>query len=151
MMSRLKQNWLRAPAWAALSALAVAAFSPPAFGQAPNADEKAAAKQPAEKSKPSEADLKAQLDKKRNAAKLRAQRAARKTDQVGPVKPAPQKPGQDVPEPTVVLKPGEVPAIKFDITTYDFGRIRAGGDVIHDFWFTNTGTGPLEILRVKPG
>lgn len=58
---------------------------------------------------------------------------------------------QDVPAPTVVLKPGEAPAIQFDMMEYDFGRIRAGGDVIHDFWFTNTGTGPLELLRVKPG
>jgi len=49
------------------------------------------------------------------------------------------------------LKPGEVPAIQFDTPTYDFGRIRAGTDVRHDFWFTNTGTGPLEILAVKPG
>ncbi len=59
--------------------------------------------------------------------------------------------GRGVPKPTVVLKPGEVPAIKFDVPVYDFGRVRAGEDVIHDFWFTNTGTGPLEILRVKPG
>ena len=57
----------------------------------------------------------------------------------------------DIPEPTVTLKPGEVPAIKFDMMTYDFGRIQAGGDVIHDFWFTNTGNGALELLRVKPG
>lgn len=56
-----------------------------------------------------------------------------------------------IPEPTVVLKPGEMPGIKFDMTTYDFGRIRAGADVVHDFWFTNTGNGPLELLRVKPG
>ncbi len=56
-----------------------------------------------------------------------------------------------IPEPTVVLKPGEVPAIKFDTPTYDFGRVRAGPDVVHDFWFTNTGTGPLEILKVRPG
>lgn len=56
-----------------------------------------------------------------------------------------------VPAPTVVLKPGEVPAIKFDTPTYDFGRMRAGPDVTHDFWFTNTGTGPLEILKVRPG
>ena len=56
-----------------------------------------------------------------------------------------------VPQPTIVLKPGEVPAIKFDTPSYEFGRIRSGTDVLHDFWFTNTGTGPLEILRVKPG
>ena len=58
---------------------------------------------------------------------------------------------QAVPKPTVVLKSGEVPAIKFDTPVYDFGRVRAGKDIRHEFWFTNTGTGPLEILKVKPG
>ncbi len=52
--------------------------------------------------------------------------------------------------PTVVLKPGEVPAIKFDTPTFNFGRVRSGTDVTHDFWFTNTGTGPLELLAVRP-
>jgi hypothetical protein len=61
-----------------------------------------------------------------------------------------QKSGGAPPSPTVVLKPGEVPDVKFDTPTYDFGRIRAGQPVLHDFWFTNTGTGPLEIVRVKP-
>lgn len=65
--------------------------------------------------------------------------------------PAPAAhPAGDIPAPTVTLKPGEVPAIKFDTPIYDFGRIRAGQDVVHDFWFTNTGTGPLELLRVRP-
>ncbi len=57
---------------------------------------------------------------------------------------------QETPKPTVVLKPGEKPGIKFDEPIYDFGRIRAGGDVQHEYWFTNTGNGPLEILQVKP-
>ncbi|MCB9858276.1 MAG: DUF1573 domain-containing protein [Phycisphaerales bacterium] len=61
-----------------------------------------------------------------------------------------KKTGLETPEPTVVLKPGEVPAIKFDEPNYDFGRIRAGEDVTHTYYFTNTGNGPLEILRVKP-
>ena len=62
------------------------------------------------------------------------------------------KPGQpQVPQPTVVLKPGEVPGIAFKEPIYDFGRVRSGADVTHDFEFTNTGTGPLEILQVKPG
>jgi hypothetical protein len=64
-------------------------------------------------------------------------------------RPAP-KPASDIPAPTVTLKPGEVPAIKFDTPVYDFGRVRAGQDVTHDFWFTNSGTGPLELLRVRP-
>ena len=65
--------------------------------------------------------------------------------------PAAVRKPADVPEPTVVLKPGEVPGIQFDTPTYDFGRIKAGPEVAHDFWFVNTGTGPLEILKVRPG
>ena len=61
------------------------------------------------------------------------------------------KPGLVPPKPTVVLKPGEVPKIEFDTPTYDFGRVKAGQTITHDFWFTNTGTGPLEILQVRPG
>jgi hypothetical protein len=62
------------------------------------------------------------------------------------------KPGQpQVPAPTVVLKPGEVPGIAVKEPAYDFGRVRSGTDVTHDFEFTNTGNGPLEILQVKPG
>lgn len=57
---------------------------------------------------------------------------------------------RSIPKPTVVLKPGEIPKIEFDTPVYNFGRIRSGSDVRHDFWFTNTGNGPLEILRVKP-
>jgi hypothetical protein len=60
-------------------------------------------------------------------------------------------PGQpQVPAPTVVLKPGEVPAITFKDPNYDFGRAGSGTAVEHVFEFTNTGTGPLEILLVKP-
>jgi hypothetical protein len=73
--------------------------------------------------------------------------------QTGPNKaipPAAIKAGAEIPKPTVVLKPGEVPGVRFDTPIYDFGRIRSGPDVEHDYWFTNTGTGPLEILRVKP-
>ncbi|MFQ5502630.1 MAG: DUF1573 domain-containing protein [Phycisphaerae bacterium] len=63
------------------------------------------------------------------------------------------KDGRDAPisKPMITLKPGEIPKIKFDESVYQFGRVRAGTDVVHDFWYTNTGTGPLEILRVKPG
>jgi hypothetical protein len=59
----------------------------------------------------------------------------------------PQPPAQ---QSTVQLKPGEAPAISFDTPEYNFGRIPAGGDISHDFWFTNTGTGPLEIISAKP-
>ena len=51
---------------------------------------------------------------------------------------------------TVQLKPGEVPKCDFDTPTYDFGKAKTGKDVEHDFWFHNTGNGPLEILQVKP-
>jgi hypothetical protein len=61
------------------------------------------------------------------------------------------KPGAATPESTVTLKPGEVPSIRFDTQTYDFGHIRAASDVSHDYWFANTGNGPLEILAVRPG
>ena len=91
-------------------------------------------------------------DEKKPAEKMTEEK---KPEAVGPlqpgVRPQPaQRTGLQIPEPTVKLKPGEVPAIKFDTPEYDFGRVQAGGDVIHDFFFTNTGTGPLEILRVKP-
>lgn len=84
---------------------------------------------------------------KKEAAKSRKSKAARRA------KIAPQishRKGVQIPEPTVKLKPGEVPAIKFDEPNFDFGRIRAGEDVKHTYYFTNTGNGPLEILRVKP-
>ena len=67
-----------------------------------------------------------------------------------PGQPPAAKPGMEAPKPTVQLKPGEVPAIEFDTPIYDFGRVRAGLEINHDFWFTNTGNGPLEILQVKP-
>ncbi len=78
------------------------------------------------------------------------------TVQVQPPTSAPAsqavKAGQpQVPQPTVVLKPGEVPGIAFKEPAYDFGRVRSGTDVTHDFEFTNTGNGPLEILQVKSG
>ncbi len=65
--------------------------------------------------------------------------------------PATAQPGANVPRPTVVLEPGEVPAITFADPVWNFGRVKAGDDISHDFVFTNTGTGPLEILRVSPG
>jgi len=61
------------------------------------------------------------------------------------------KSGPAIPEPTVVLRPGEVPIIKFESSVFDFGRVRAGTPVQHDFVFTNTGNGTLEILKAKAG
>ncbi len=87
---------------------------------------------------------------------IRARKAGPSKGVMGPPVPraarkAAPRTKQNIPEPTVTLKPGEVPKIEFDTPTYNFGRIRAGADIIHDFWFTNNGTGPLEILAVKPG
>ena len=59
--------------------------------------------------------------------------------------------GPAIPEPTVVLHPGEVPIIKLDSPVFDFGRVRAGTPVQHDFVFTNAGNGALEILKAKAG
>lgn len=68
--------------------------------------------------------------------------------QVGPPVPAPAAP--QGPTPTVQLKPGEVPKVEFDTPVYDFGKMKSGKDIEHDFWFHNTGNGPLEIVQVKP-
>ena len=70
------------------------------------------------------------------------------TQPAGKSKPGP---GATPPKPTVELKPGEVPAISFAEPNWDFGRVKAGDDITHEFVFTNTGTGPLEILEVRPG
>lgn len=43
------------------------------------------------------------------------------------------------------------PRIKFDSQDYDFGRVRAGTKVKHDFVFTNTGDATLQITGVTPG
>lgn len=79
-------------------------------------------------------------------------RAALAGDPPPSVPPSGPMPMTGKPEPiaTVRLKPGEVPQIKFDDPIFDFGRMPSGKDVLHEYWFTNTGTGPLEILLIKP-
>lgn len=62
-----------------------------------------------------------------------------------------RKRGSAIPEPTVELKPGEVPKITFESSVFDFGRVKAGTRIQHDFVFTNTGNGALEILKAKAG
>ncbi len=79
--------------------------------------------------------------------------AATQPASMGPATTAPavlpvRPPG--LPQPTVALKPGEAPAIRFDTPDYYFGRVPAGHEVVHSYWFVNTGTGPLEILLVRP-
>lgn len=60
------------------------------------------------------------------------------------------KSAADVPDPTVVLKPGERPVFKLDSSVYDFGRAAVGKEINCDFTFTNAGNGPLELLKVRP-
>lgn len=40
--------------------------------------------------------------------------------------------------------------IKFDTTFHDFGTVTEGDKVTFDYHFTNTGTNPLKITKVKP-
>ncbi|MFH1417534.1 MAG: DUF1573 domain-containing protein [Planctomycetota bacterium] len=77
------------------------------------------------------------------------------TTQEADAKPTHESPGvggtyPGVPKPAIVLKPGETPAIEFDAPVFDFGRHSDDSEVKHEFKFTNTGTGPLEILKVQP-
>lgn len=43
------------------------------------------------------------------------------------------------------------PDLKIIESTYAFKSITEGVEIIHDFVVKNTGTAPLDILRVKPG
>ena len=43
------------------------------------------------------------------------------------------------------------PRAQFDATTFNFGRVKSGDVVRHDFVFTNTGSATLQVLEVKPG
>ena len=44
------------------------------------------------------------------------------------------------------------PEIKFENTTYDFGKIKEeDGKVTSKFIFTNVGNMPLELTNVRPG
>lgn len=109
--------------------------------KAPTTKKKAMARQPAAPG------AKAMPPKARGVNKLTPSKKGKQPKRKG--KAAGKKRG--IPKPTVVLKPGEMPKIKFDTPVYDFGRIAAGTQIKHEYWFTNTGTGPLEILKVKPG
>ena len=86
----------------------------------------------------------------RSSATKSTSAKAKRGDQQAPPRTKPRK-SSAIPEPTVVLHPGEVPIIKFDSSVFDFGRVRAGTPVKHDFVFTNTGNGTLEILKAKAG
>ena len=43
------------------------------------------------------------------------------------------------------------PRISFDSTRYDAGTVWEGDVIVHDFNVKNTGTGLLNIAKVKPG
>ncbi|MCX6923821.1 MAG: DUF1573 domain-containing protein [Verrucomicrobia bacterium] len=60
--------------------------------------------------------------------------------------PVPVSPAAPVP-----VQPTNAPKIQFALTTYDFGKVKQGEIVKHDYIFTNTGVATLEILQVKPG
>lgn len=62
-----------------------------------------------------------------------------------------KKPKSGIPEPTVVLKPGENPKPQAETLVHDFGDVPAGTVAQFDFKIKNVGTGPLEILTVRPG
>lgn len=55
--------------------------------------------------------------------------------------------------PSPAAAPAKEPAgqIQFDSTAFNFGKVKSGEVVKHDFIFTNVGKGTLEILEVKPG
>ncbi|HUN80850.1 MAG TPA: DUF1573 domain-containing protein [Phycisphaerae bacterium] len=53
-------------------------------------------------------------------------------------------------KPTIQLKPGETPKIRLDELVYNFPKTPVGRDVYHEFSFSNVGTGPLEILAIRP-
>ena len=48
-------------------------------------------------------------------------------------------------------RPADSPVIRFDVQTYDFGRVMAGRPLDHKFPFTNTGNQSLLITSVKTG
>lgn len=50
---------------------------------------------------------------------------------------------------TKVVENTDAAIFKWDATEYDFGTVKAGTPVSHEFTFTNTGTIPLVITSVK--
>lgn len=58
---------------------------------------------------------------------------------------------QPAPANTPATTNGIGPRIQFDSLNYDWGSVRAGAKVMHDFVFTNTGDATLQITDVQPG
>lgn len=48
-------------------------------------------------------------------------------------------------------KSSQAGKLQFKTTTYDFGEVAEGPDVVHDFVFTNTGKEPVIISSAAPG
>ena len=48
-------------------------------------------------------------------------------------------------------KPDGVPEIQFDELSHDLGKVFQGKTLEHIFTFKNTGTGSLNIIKVKAG
>jgi hypothetical protein len=69
-----------------------------------------------------------------------------------PVPNASSAPAVAQPVPTAPASTNGIgPRIQFDSLNYEFGSVRAGMKVTHDFVFTNTGDAKLEITGVQPG
>ena len=54
-------------------------------------------------------------------------------------------------QPLAPVSPGAKPTIQFEELIHDFGKVKAGEPLRHDFVFTNTGTTTLEVTDVRPG
>lgn len=64
----------------------------------------------------------------------------------------PQQPGQLQPaanSTTPAPPTGPTTTIKFDEQEYNFGKVKSGDQVEHDYTFTNTGSEPLVISNAK--
>ncbi|MCK5846573.1 MAG: DUF1573 domain-containing protein [Bacteroidales bacterium] len=51
--------------------------------------------------------------------------------------------------PSIITNEGSLPHIKFDNTSFDFGKIQQNGDGNYSFKFENTGKEPLIIQNVR--
>lgn len=54
-------------------------------------------------------------------------------------------------QPLAPVTSGAKPTIQFQELIHDFGKVKAGEPLRHDFIFTNTGTATLEVTEVRPG
>jgi hypothetical protein len=45
----------------------------------------------------------------------------------------------------------DTPSIQVPESTFDFGEVMEGGEIVHDFVVKNTGKAVLQIEQVRPG